>query len=414
MERNRLIEALKKEIAFLNAGGYGVVFRSAWRPTLLLRDSPACMNFSATDRQHTCESCPFFSLVPSEKKTALVPCHHIPLDKDGSTIAGLYKAGSQEALDQRYRDWLFTLMRELETLRGGFMQALQTETKLSFKNILFLTDFTEASHAALAYALGFARHCNGKLYPAHACDPVILTETAAPDIVSEVEENSRIHLESLAHKNGMTGTPLFARGTVESAFPRWIADNNIDLIIMGTHGRHGLKHLLLGSVAEGVFRQATCPVLTVGPHVAVRPYHEFKVESILCPTDLGPSAKFTAEYALTFAEENQAEITFMNVVSLDAAFQNDRRTLIDAAYKNLDKLVPNTVRRCCNPKLVVEVGDPAKELLGYAETERPDLIVLGLPPDKKFNGHFRAGVTYNLVSSASCPVLTIRNVQGEN
>jgi nucleotide-binding universal stress UspA family protein len=63
---------------------------------------------------------------------------------------------------------------------------------------------------------------------------------------------------------------------------------------------------------------------------------------------------------------------------------------------------------------VVEVGDPVKELLAYAETERPDLIVLGLPAGKKFNGHFRTGVTYNIIAGAPCPVLTVRDVVSNN
>ena len=71
------------------------------------------------------------------------------------------------------------------------MQALQTVNMISFKNILFLTDFSEASQGALAYALGLAKHYNASIYPAHACDPVILTETASPDILDEIEENSR-------------------------------------------------------------------------------------------------------------------------------------------------------------------------------------------------------------------------------
>jgi nucleotide-binding universal stress UspA family protein len=78
------------------------------------------------------------------------------------------------------------------------MQALQSVNKISFKNILFLTDFTDASQTALAYAMGFARHFGAQLYPAHACDPIILTETAAPDILDEVEENSRLRLIALA------------------------------------------------------------------------------------------------------------------------------------------------------------------------------------------------------------------------
>ena len=92
------------------------------------------------------------------------------------------------------------------------MQALQTVNTISFKNILFLTDFSEASQGALAYALGLAKHYNASIYPAHACDPVILTETASPDILDEVEENSRQRLAALAKENKISGTPLFARG----------------------------------------------------------------------------------------------------------------------------------------------------------------------------------------------------------
>jgi nucleotide-binding universal stress UspA family protein len=290
------------------------------------------------------------------------------------------------------------------------MQALQTVNSISFKNILFLTDFSEASDTALAYAMGFARHFGAQVYPAHACDPIILTETAAPDILDEVEENSRQRLLALARKNGITSTPLFARGPVEAAVPGWINEHGIDLIVMGTHGRRGLQHFLMGSVAEAIFRAATCPVLTVGPHVMVRPYKEFKAEKILFPTDLGAHAEFATQYALSVAQESRAQVTFMHVVSLEEAFQRDRAKLVNAAFKNLEKLVPAEAKEWCEPELVVEVGDPGKELLGYAETERPDLIVLGLPAGKKFNSHFRTGVTYNIISSAPCPVLTVRDV----
>lgn len=289
------------------------------------------------------------------------------------------------------------------------MQALETVNSISFKNILFLTDFSEASETALAYARGFARHFGAQVYPAHACDPVILTESAAPNVLDEVEQNSRQRLIQLAGKHSFTGTPLFARGSVEAAAPTWINEHGIDLIVMGTHGRRGLKHFLLGSVAEAIFRSATCPVLTVGPHVTVRPYRDFKAEKVLFPTDLGPHAEFATQYALSVAKENNAQITFMHVVPLDQAFQRDRAELVDAAYKKLEKLIPPEIVQTCKPEFKVEVGDPAKELLGFAEEERPDLIVLGLPEGKKFNGGFRTGVTYQIVASAPCPVLTVRD-----
>src|SRR5262249_40847073 len=126
------------------------------------------------------------------------------------------------------------------------MQALETATDISFKNILFLTDFTEASQAALSYAMGFARHYKAQLYPAHACDPVILTETTSTDVIEKVVENSKKELEKLAKYNRMTGPALFARGSVENAFPQWIAEHGIDLVVAGTHGRRGLQRFLLG------------------------------------------------------------------------------------------------------------------------------------------------------------------------
>lgn len=294
------------------------------------------------------------------------------------------------------------------------MQALQTVNKISFKNILFLTDFTEASQTALAYALGFARHFGAQVYPAHACDPIVLTETAAPDIIGEVEENSRRRLMALAKENNINGTPLFARGPVAEAVPGWINEHGIDLIVMGTHGRHGLKHLLMGSVAEAIFRNATCPVLTVGPHVTVRPSHDFRAEKILFPTDLGAHAEFATHYALSVAQDAKAEVTFMHVVSLEDAFQRDRAELVKDSYKKLETLLPEDAKQWCKPELVVEVGDTVKELLGFAETERPDMIVLGLPAGKKFNGGFRSSVTYNVIAGAPCPVLTVRDVLKNN
>jgi len=144
--------------------------------------------------------------------------------------------------------------------------------------------------------------------------------------------------------------------------------------------------------------------------VAIRPYRDFKAEKVLFPTYLGPHAAFATQYALSVVRESSGEITFMHVVTLDEAFQQDRAKLVEDAVSKLEKLVPPEAKDWCKWDLKVEVGDPVKELLGYAEIERPDLIVLGLPEGKNFNSHFRTGVTYNVVAAAPCPVLTVRDV----
>ena len=289
------------------------------------------------------------------------------------------------------------------------MHALETATGIAFKNILFLTDFTEASEAALAYAMGLANHYKAELYLAHASNPTVPPETTTAQFLETVVENSRKELAKLVKEHEIKGTPLFAQGSIEAAFPKWINEQAIDLVVAGTHGRRGLERFLMGSTAEFIFRNSTSPVLTVGPHVAMRPYKDFSVDKILFPTDLGPHAEFAVTYALSLAREKHARITFMHVVPLAEAFQRDRTELVVTARKKLEQLVPSDAQHWSEPEIVVEIGDPAMELVGFAERERPDLIVLGLPQDKKFNSHFRSGVTYKLVSSAPCPVLTIRD-----
>jgi nucleotide-binding universal stress UspA family protein len=293
------------------------------------------------------------------------------------------------------------------------MQVLETATNITFKNILFLTDFTEASEAALAYAQGFARHYGAQLYPAHACDPVILSETPTPDIVDQIVEGSRQQLKNFTREKKINGTPLFTEGTVENAFPKWINENAIDLVVVGTHGKRGLQRFLLGSTAEFIFRNAPCPVLTVGPHVNFRPFNGFTADNILFPTDLGAHASFASAYAFSFARENNARITLMHVVPLEPEFQHDRAELVKEAVAKLNTLVPSDARNWCRPDFNVEIGDPAIEVLSRANADRPDLIVLGLPHNKEFSAHLRTGVTYKLVSSAPCPVLTVRDLAPE-
>src|SRR5262249_56153073 len=94
---------------------------------------------------------------------------------------------------------------------------------------------------------------------------------------------------------------------------------------------------------------------------------------------------------------------------LESALKADQTKLI-AAKEKLGQLIPPDANLWCAPQTVVEIGDPALQVQSYAEKERPDLIVLGLPRNKEFSAHFRTGVTYKLLISAPCPVLTVRDL----
>ena len=108
-----LLAALQDELAFFEAGGYGHKFRSSWRPTLVVRDSPTCLN-SRSASTRPCPDCVLFPLVPEDKKHWLMPCHQVPLNAAGETISSLYATTSQEKLDEVFRHWLRATIQKIE------------------------------------------------------------------------------------------------------------------------------------------------------------------------------------------------------------------------------------------------------------------------------------------------------------
>ena len=293
------------------------------------------------------------------------------------------------------------------------MKALESSTSISFKNILFLTDLTEASRAAFSYALAFARHYQARLYLAHAVTPYLPTELEAPvmpDILVQIAETKRQELLSLMKDTRINFVPLVTQEPVESAVPRWINEHGIDLIIMGTHGRVGVQRLFLGSTAEMIIRTATCPVLTVGPNVSVPKTEELAIEKVLFATDLSRPSESAAVYALSFARDRQGKVTLLHILPETPRRHSDIARLRAFALDELGKMVPRDSSRLQEPTLAVKSGSPADTIIEYARQNRPDLLVLGLPRDKKFSTHFRAGVTYKVISSAPVAVLTIRDL----
>ncbi len=287
------------------------------------------------------------------------------------------------------------------------MQAVRTSTGISFKNILFLTDFSEASSRALGHALAFSRHFQARLYPAH----VFEGSAAGPENEEPIQELEKIKRQQLARQvefNGIHFQPLTSRCDFESAVPHWIAEYGIDLIVMGTHGRRGIQRFLLGSTSEWVVRNAFCPVLTVGPYIQTPRLFSLSIDNILCPADLdrrGPDASLN--YALSLAEERRARLILLHVLPEESREYQDRSRVLRFTLQQLENLLPANANSICKPELAVDAGEPGERILFHAENEQPDLIVMGLPGKTPHDGGMGTGVTYRVISSAPCAVLTI-------
>src|SRR5438270_12862536 len=189
------------------------------------------------------------------------------------------------------------------------MNILEASTSISFKNILFLTDFKETTQAAFSYALAFERQFNAHIYPAHAVIPYLPTELEVPtmpDILKQIEVQSGEQLAKMVKDSGLDYTALVTQESPEDAVPRWTREHGIDLIVAGTHGRKGFERLLLGSTAETIFRLAACPMLTVGPAVPPQPKKELSISNILFATDLSRPTEAAISYAVSLALERHA------------------------------------------------------------------------------------------------------------
>jgi len=141
------------------------------------------------------------------------------------------------------------------------------------KQVLVATDFGEPADAALLYGRTIAEKFGATLHVLHVADNVFTrafgAESAAflPTLQADIEESARRRLAELVTGGNLSGPPtkstVITASAPSSAIADYAADNDIDLIIMGTNGRRGLQHMVLGSVAEKVVRLAPCPVLTI-------------------------------------------------------------------------------------------------------------------------------------------------------
>jgi nucleotide-binding universal stress UspA family protein len=158
---------------------------------------------------------------------------------------------------------------------------------IRLENVLVATDFGDAAETALTYGRALARTFGARLHVVHVVENVFM-RTAAADVGAvdlgtlqrDLEEAARLHLERIVTDDDRielrAQTAVVTASSASLGIISYADQHKISIIVMGTHGRGALAHLLMGSVAERVVRTAPCPVLTVR-----HPEHEFVVPDAL-------------------------------------------------------------------------------------------------------------------------------------
>jgi nucleotide-binding universal stress UspA family protein len=141
------------------------------------------------------------------------------------------------------------------------------------KNLMVATDFSDASEVALKYGRALSEAFGGALHVLHVVEDVVTAAfmpevyvATLPGIYEEMDKAARerlTHLFSDEDRERLNPRLVLRRGTAFAEITDYATANSIDLIVIGTHGRSGFAHMMMGSVAEKVVRKAPCPVLTV-------------------------------------------------------------------------------------------------------------------------------------------------------
>jgi nucleotide-binding universal stress UspA family protein len=295
---------------------------------------------------------------------------------------------------------------------------LLADKRIALKNILLLTDFSEPSVAALQYATMIARAYDSKVTVLHVVVPSIYSymagEMSASLLDAEDETAQKEMGRVQAQLTGLPSEVIVRRDTgVWPSLAEFLHERDVDLIVLGTHGRTGLKKVMFGSTAEEVFRRTTIPVLTVGPAVRRPAQSGNQFNCVLLATDFNSVSSVAASYAMSLAQENQSRLVLLHVLPAPKLTKGCRASNLSVAetLHRLQDVLPRDAELWCRPEPVVEHGKPGAQILATAERRGADLIVLGVQGmDRLAELAARAdrAIAYEVIAHAACPVLTLR------
>jgi nucleotide-binding universal stress UspA family protein len=284
------------------------------------------------------------------------------------------------------------------------------------KYILCPVDFSQASAATLRVAAAFARAFGSELAVLHA-QPVDVPPYFTVAQTREIRANfrrslsaGRQYLEDFANTNLPKATKrsyrLLAGPPVETIL-RSADSGEAGLIVMGTHGRTGWSKFRLGSVMEGVLRQAGAPVLVIGPQAAKR-RPPFTLRQILCPTSLDAVSGDMLQVAASIAGRTGAKVLALHVLEAGGLASASSAA---ARQQLCDWLAPE-VRETCSIREVIREGRPGEQIALEAKTAAADLIVIGGQQRHRIAPMLFGSTTEYLIRNAPCPVLVVKRDRG--
>ena len=301
---------------------------------------------------------------------------------------------------------------------GATTSPIPVSAPVAIRNILFATDFSSSSEAALPFALCLARRYGATLFCTHVLAPEPRYDwplERESDAMNAPKQEAIRRLAAAFESNEMSGivhAPILRTGPFWPTMQEIIADHQIDFIVTGTHGRGGFRKLFLGSKAELIFRNATCPVLTVGLHAQASAANNGN-RRIVFATDCSSTSLKALPYAVSLAASENARLTVVHAVApAPAAIEAvvvpiAEAELVEDAKQRLNRILTQAALPS-SPEVVVTCGPVVDAILTAAVQRNASMIVLGVRHKGALAAHVPWSIADGVVAHAPCPVLTVR------
>jgi nucleotide-binding universal stress UspA family protein len=288
--------------------------------------------------------------------------------------------------------------------------------KVGFQTILFATDFSRESDAALQEAIATARAYEARLLVLHVLTPEMSYEVA-PEALVIATHSRRRWAETEMTQLLISGClrdilheAQIIEGPIDLVLDKAIKSESADLVVVGSHGLSGARKLIFGSVAETIFRTVPCPVLVVGPNANTKGRINRSMHGVLWATSLSREGDPSVHYALSLAQEHQARLTLLHVWQASKADPpGDGDPLRQEAVRKLEKYLPAETGLWFRASALVTEGSPEEEIVAAARAVKADRIVLGVRRGHKLASHLPGTIAYEVVRQAPCPVLIVPN-----
>lgn len=278
------------------------------------------------------------------------------------------------------------------------------------KNILLCTDFSVASGTATMVAIDLCKHTGAALRVLHVCEygsQASVTGIQATYLAEKLQREEKC-LGEIASRVRHEGIPVDVSSEVGHppvTIVEFIASHRPDLVIVGTSGINGLERMMFGSTAEAVFRRAICPVIIVGPRVSSTHRGHGPV---VFATDFHEPAKQTAQYACALARVNASELHCLHVLPLSV--EKEGKDGIHASImKEALRQFAGDPHFCESQPIynVVYDSEVSHAVVDYAKEYGASFLVLGVRRGPILSSHLPPHLTYRMIATAPCPVLTV-------